>query len=371
MVKTSLSYAQEACATIMNEYTPEQLGVTTGNNGLFTYLQGLFLKAMSKVYELTGDKKYLDYIIDWVDSTLDENGKIKECGWWVSLQSLDFRQPGLLLIPLYKHTGDEKYIRLVEYLAESLTEFPTNSYGGFWHSMEEGMGKNEMWLDGLYMAGPLCTSYGAFKNKPEFIDLGVNQIELMWDNMRGEGSNLLRHGWDDTKQAAWADKETGLSDNIWARSMGWYVVAICEMLDDIPKEHPERSRIEEILKTALLAVVDVQDKQDGRWYEVLDMPGREGNWLENSASCLFVYAIDKAIKMGLLEKEYIENARRGYEGIINSTGYSASGELLIGNICVGTCIESGTYEHYINRDTCINDLHGSGAFILMCSQVDF
>ncbi len=371
MSKTALEYAQTACATIMDQYTPDQLGVTTGINRLFAYQPGLFVSGINRVYNKTGDKRYLQYIIDWVEGTLNEDGSIRESGWWISLQSLDFRQPGLLMLPLYQHTGDEKYIKLLEYLAESLLDYPMNSCGGFWHSMKEGNGKFEMWLDGLYMAGPLCTAYGAFKNKPEFIDIGVNQIILMWENMRGEHSNLLRHGWDDTKRAPWADPETGLSANVWGRAMGWYVVATVDMLDDIPMDHPERKRIENILKSALQAVVEVQDAEDGRWYEVLDMPGKEGNWLENSCSCLFVYALAKAVQKGIIEETYMENARRGYEGIINSLSYDENGQMLIGDICVGTCIDEGTYEHYINRATCVNDLHGTGAFVLMCSQVEF
>ncbi len=368
MNKTAMQYAKEACNTIMKKYTPEKLPPES----LFTYHQGVFLSGMNRIYAKCKEEQYLNYMKDWVESTLDENGKIKERGWWVSLASLDFRQAGILMLPLYQYTCDEKYLRFLEYLAGTLIEYPTNSKGGFWHNaVNDEKGMYEMWLDGLYMVGPLCAVYGAFFNKPEYTDMAVKQIILMWENMRGEGSNFLRHGWDDTKRAPWADPETGLSANVWGRAMGWYVVATVDMLDDIPMNHPERKRIEQILRSALQAVVEVQDEADGRWYEVLDMPGKEGNWLENSCSCLFVYAITKAVQKGILDEKCMENAKKGYAGIIRSTSYSEEGELLVGDICIGTCIDEGTYEHYINREKCVNDLHGSGAFILMCSQVEF
>ena len=126
----------------------------------------------------------------------------------------------------------------------------------------------------------------------------------------------------------------------------------------------------EIEKTLLKAIVKYQDTESGRWYEVVDKGEWEGNWLENSCSCLFVYAISKAIKKGYLSQEYYEAAKKGYEGVINSLSFDEAGGLMVGDICIGTCIEEGTYEHYINRDICVNDLHGSGAFVLMCSEYE-
>lgn len=357
-------YGYEACKTLMKKYDAEKLPP----RHLFTYHHGVFLSGMLKIYEKTGKEELFNYMKAWVESSLNEDGSVKDRGTgWVSLETLDFRQPGILFFPLYERTGDEQYMKNAAYLVESLKEFPTNSKGGFWHMVSQ---PNQMWLDGLYMAGPIMVMYADKMNKPEFFDIAANQVELMYENMLDEKTGLLIHGWDDSKEAEWADKVTGKSQEVWARAMGWFVTATVDILDYLPKTHPKRENIIKILENMLSAIVKYQDKEDGRWYEVVDKGDWEGNWLENSGSCLFVYALSKAIRMGYIDSKYKENAKKGYEGVINSLKWSEEGELLVGDICIGTCIDEGTYEHYISRDVCINDLHGSGAFTIMCGEYE-
>ena len=364
-----LDYGRKACETIMKKYPPDKLPPYAADRnppvGLFSYHQGVFLSGMNRIYQKCKDKKYFDYIKGWVDSVTTPDGKIIELGGWVSLETLDFRQPGILMFPLYEETGEEKYIEVVKYLAESLPVFPTNTLGGFWHMQSQ---PNQMWLDGLYMAGPVLAMYADKYNKPELLELVIKQVFVMWDNMRDEKTGLLRHGWDESKVAEWADPKTGLSQEVWGRAMGWFVTALADILDYIPKNHKDRDRLIEIEAALLMSAVKYQH-EGGRFYQVLDKGGNDGNWLENSCTCLLVYAIAKSVKNGYIEEKYLEYAKKGYEGVISSLTYSDDGELLLGDVCIGTCIDSGDYKHYINRETCVNDLHGSGAFVLMCSEV--
>lgn len=229
---------------------------------------------------------------------------------------------------------------------------------------------NQMWLDSLYMVGPLMSMYANKFDKPAFFDMVINQIIVMHENMWDAKSGLMVHGWDESKKISWADPITGKSKEIWGRAMGWYVTALADILDYIPENHEQRLRLIEIERSLLEAVVKYQDAESGRWYEVVDKGDKEGNWLENSCTCLFVYALSKAVKKGYLKSEYYEAAKRGYKGVINSLFYDEEGRLQVGDICIGTCIDEGTYEHYINRKSCVNDLHGSGAFVLMCSEFE-
>ena len=360
-------YGLEACKTIMKKFEPEKLP-PCHRISLFTYHQGVFLSGLYKVYRKTGKEELFDYLKAWVKAALNEDGTVRDLGsGWVSLETLDFRQPGILFFPLYERTEDEQYMKNAAYLVESLKDYPVNSHGGFWHMVSQ---PNQMWLDGLYMAGPLMAMYADKMNKPEFFDMAADQVILMYENMLDEKTGLLVHGWDDSKEAPWADKETGKSQEVWARAMGWFVTATVDILDYLPKTHPKREDIIKILGNILSAIVKYQDKNDGRWYEVVDKGDREGNWLENSGSCLFVYALSKAVRMGYVDKAYKEYAKKGYDGIINSLKWGEDGELLVGDICVGTCIDEGTYEHYISREVCVNDLHGSGAFTIMCGEYE-
>ena len=366
---TPIEYGRMACETIIQKYKAAQLPPcrTVSNTSMFTYHQGVFLSGMNRIYQKTREQKLFEYIKEWVDSTLDENGQVIELGGWVSLETLDFRQPGILMFPLYEETKEEKYMDIVKYLVESLKEYPVNSLGGFWHMKSQA---NQMWLDSLYMVGPLMSMYANKFDKPAFFDMVINQIIVMHENMWDAKSGLMVHGWDESKKISWADPITGKSKEIWGRAMGWYVTALADILDYIPENHEQRLRLIEIERSLLEAVVKYQDAESGRWYEVVDKGDKEGNWLENSCTCLFVYALSKAVKKGYLKSEYYEAAKRGYKGVINSLFYDEEGRLQVGDICIGTCIDEGTYEHYINRKSCVNDLHGSGAFVLMCSEFE-
>ncbi len=73
--------------------------------------------------------------------------------------------------------------------------------------------------------------------------------------------------------------------------------------------------------------------------------------------------------MGIISNnEYSNIIKKAYDSLI-STIYYEKDILTIDNICTGTCIENGTYEYYINRSRTKNDLHGIGAFVLMCTEM--
>ena len=126
------------------------------------------------------------------------------------------------------------------------------------------------------------------------------------------------------------------------------------------------------LKKKLLdALLKYQDRKTGMWYQVVDKINAKDNWVESSATCLFIYSYAKALRLGVVYgEEYEDSLIKAYDGIINRLYYDENGWLVIDNICNGTCIDSGTYEHYISRTRVNNDLHGAGAFVLMCAEVE-
>ena len=357
----AIEYAHTAINTILKRQSKGELVY----KGLFEYPQGVFLAGMEQIYDTCHEEKYFEHIKNWMDDQIERIEKVVVEKSWTTFSTLDFRKSGTLLFGLYDKTGDEKYLEIARQLAESMKSYPVNAYGGFWHTKWT---KDEMWLDGLYMAGPFLAMYGAYSGKEEYFDMVANQLLVVWEHTRDPETGLPRHGWDCSKEAQWADPVTGLSEEVWGRALGWYTVAMCDILDYFPKTHEKYQQIVDVLNEFLKLVIDYQDEADGRWYQVVDKGDRADNWLENSCTCLLSYAIAKAVKKGYLEAEYMANAIKGYEGVIHSLKYDEEGNMLIGDICVGTCIESGKYEHYIGRTTCVNDLHGSGAFILMCSQ---
>ncbi len=335
----------------------------------FTYHQGVFLSGVEKIYLQNKKSEYDRYIKDYLNIVLDENKRARriEGDFWISLNSLDFRMPGILLARLYEESGDVRYLESIGELCESLlSDFPKNSHGGFWHMKSQ---PNQMWLDGLYMAGPLCAKYCVLSGKKEFGEAALKQMCLMYEHMRDKENNLLYHGWDDSFSAEWADKETGLSAEKWGRAMGWFAVAAVDIIEILGTLFEGAEIACEYIKEIFKALAEVQG-ESGYWYQVIDKPNAFGNWEESSGTCLVAYSMAKAVRLGMIEKEYIFSAKKAYEAVIDSLKTRDNGEIVLEKICIGTCIESGTYEHYINRDTIENDLHGGGAFLLMCAEMN-
>lgn len=353
-LKEPLYYARASVDTLMRKFTAGDLPP----KGHFHYHQGVFLSGVYKTYQACGKESYFQYIKDWVDSCIDENGRPYD----YDEGQLDDLQPGILLFPLYERTKDARYKNLLDAIMPVIRNFPRNAAGGFWHKKWY---PNQMWLDGLYMAGPICAEYGKRFDAPEYFDLVTEQALLMEKHTIDKKTGLLYHAWDCSKEERWADPVTGLSPEFWGRSIGWVPVAVLDDLDFIPKEHPGYSELQRMVRDLLTAVCRFQS-EEGRWYQVVDKGNEPDNWLETSCSCLFVAAVCKAVRAGILDKKYLSCARKGYEGVINSLKWAGE-DLLVGGVCVGTGV--GDYEHYINRPTSVNDLHGVGAFLIMCAEM--
>lgn len=353
---TALEYAKMACDTMMKKFAPEDLPP----KGHFHYHQGVFLSGVQKTYRLCREQEYFEYIKGWVDSIIDEKGEIHT----FDPGELDDIQPGILLYDLYHETRDERYKTALDTLLPLVLHFPRNPEGGFWHKERH---VNEMWLDGLYMGGPIAAQYGAEFDKPEYFDTCIYQALMMERNTRDKKTGLLYHAFDFGRKQAWADPVTGCSPEFWGRSIGWVPVALLDEAEFIPQDYPRRDALLTVAIDLLKAVVNYQDAESGLWYQVVDKGGQEGNWLESSCTCLFTAAICKAVRCGYLDESYLTYAEKGFKGIIDRLKYNENG-VIIDNICIGTGV--GDYVHYCNRPTSENDLHGAGAFILMCQEVE-
>lgn len=372
--KTALEYGKLVCEAIMHKFAPEKLPP----EGVLFYHQGVFLSGMQQIYMLSGERKYFDYIKAYIDSVIGKNGELYGFCHEITddstadlakraLTMLDHKQPTILLYNLYDETGDEKYINAIKTAAESMHFWPVNQYGGYWHMMTQ---HNQMWMDGAYMAGPLSVMYAARFGDTVLRDRAIKQIFLMEEFMKDEKTGLYYHGWDASKQEKWADPNTGLSGQFWGRAVGWYAVAILDMLDYLPKNYPGVERLKKIESDLLASLAKFCDKETGMWFEILDKPEKEDNWVESSCTSLFVYSYAKAMRLGVVSKEYEPVMQKAYDSLIDRLYYDDEGYIVVDNICIGTCIDEGTYEHYINRAKIKNDLHGTGAFALMCAEAE-
>jgi unsaturated rhamnogalacturonyl hydrolase len=226
-----------------------------------------------------------------------------------------------------------------------------------------------MWLDGAYMGSPFYAEYGMRNDEYENFDDVALQIKLMFEYMRDPETGLLYHGWDQSKTQRWADPETGLSPNFWGRAIGWYAMAIVDVLDYFPEDHPQRDDLVIILEKLSEALVKYQDEETGVWYQVVDQGDREGNYLEASASIMFTYAMAKGANNGYLDAKYREIAERAYDGILEQfIEVDENGLVNINQVCAvaglgGDPYRDGTYEYYVNERIQVNDTKATGPFI--------
>lgn len=337
----------------------------------WAYDYGVLGKGLEGVWKKTGNKRIFDYIKDNMDHFVDDNGRIRY--YVLEDYNIDYINNGKTLIFLYKETGEPKYKKAIDLLREQLKSHPRTSEGGFWHKK---IYPYQMWLDGLYMGSPFYAEYiQLYENGDNFEDV-IKQFVLMNQYSRDPKTGLLYHGWDESRQQLWSDKETGCSANFWGRSMGWFAMALVDVLDYIPEDHEGRNDVVEILKNMVEALAKVQDTESGLWYQVLDQKDRDGNYLESSASSMFTYAMAKAVRKGYIEPTYKTVAEKAMKGMLvhfieeDDQGYLNLTDINNGAGLGGTPYRDGSYEYYVGEPKAVNNLLGVGAFIQACVEIE-
>ncbi len=350
---------------------PECWQFDHGSRPFFGYTQGVGAMAMLGVWQATGDEKYYDYVYRYADFMVNDEGKIFNYNYDIDPYNLDLINAGKMFFTLYERTGDEKYKKAMDMLYNTLQTHPRNSLGGFWHKQIYPW---QMWLDGLYMATTYLLQYGVVFDKPEAVDDAIDQFLLVKQYMHNPENGLYYHAWDEAKRQRWADPETGLSHIFWGRSIGWWWMAVVDILDYVPEDHPKRPELIEIVQGLADAVPKYQD--GGLWYQVVDMGGREGNYQEASVSSMFMYCIAKAVNKGYISQDYMKYAEAAYEGLTTTLmRVDEDGTLNLTNCCAvaglgGSPYRDGSYEYYINERIRDNDGKATGPFIMGCLQLN-
>lgn len=337
----------------------------------WVYETGFFLKGVEQVWRETGNDKYFAYIKKIVDSYVEPDGKIKT--YEMEEYNIDHVNPGKVLLTLYNATREEKYKLAAFAVMRQLETHPRTKEGGFWHKKIYPW---QMWLDGIYMGAPFYAEFSKMFDRPAGFDDVAKQIIFIANHTREVNTGLLYHGWDESKQQQWANPVTGCSPNFWGRAMGWYAMGIVDVLDFLPNDHPQREKIIMIFRDMSAAIVKYQDQKTGLWYQVMDQGQREGNFLEASASAMFVYALAKAIRHGYLGAEYLPAVKKGYEGMIKYLiKENADGSIDLTQVCQvaglgGKPYRDGSYAYYVSTPIVSNDLKGVGAFIMASVEME-
>ena len=331
----------------------------------WNYTTGLELLAFLDS-EVPSAKEYVDA---WYDAIIAEDGNVG-ANYKRSNYNVDHICPARTLIKLYDLTGKEKYRAAIDSIYMQVCTQPRTETGNFWHKK---IYPYQVWLDGLYMAQPFYAMYSAkcvnstHEKYVNFDDI-ADQVRTTYSKGYDYSSGLLRHAWDESCSMFWADPYTGQSAHSWGRAMGWYLMALVDVLDYMPEDHPAREDLIGILTTLLARLQDYDDPATGMWYQVLDCPGREGNYIEATCSAMFTYVYLKAAENGYAP-EYAKYARKLYRKLVKAfIREEKDGTITLTQCCAvaglgGKENRSGDYEYYIHEKITENDPKGVGPFI--------
>jgi unsaturated rhamnogalacturonyl hydrolase len=369
-----LPWSQRAANAAMARWADGHFA-PAGAPSAWNYELGTLLAGMRSVWLTDVDPRDFNYIKNSVDALVAPDGSIPTLK--PEEHQLDNILLGRQLLFLYGVTQNKRYLTAATFLWNQLGAQPRNAEGGYWHKQRY---PNQMWLDGLYMAEPFRAEYASISHHPEeFADI-TKQFVLMEQHSRDPKTGLLYHGWDQSKQERWANKQTGDSQEFWARGIGWYMMALVDTLDYYPKGDPGRAQLMAILRREAVAVRRFQDKKTGLWYTMMNKPSEKGNYFESSSACMFVYALAKGVRHGYLPDPepdgFLAAAERGYKGILAHFVQAQGDDVSLTDTVKasglgGEPYRDGTYAYYIGEKVVTNDPKGVGVFIMASTEMEY
>jgi unsaturated rhamnogalacturonyl hydrolase len=368
------------CRCLFAQLEPEPLAQTVlrqvqGKEARWDYALGLFARSVRSLGVQSHDDALVARAEDLFLQQVGADGAIR--GYKPEDDNLDHVAPGRILLEAYAAHPEERVKKALDQLREQLRHQPRTADGGFWHKKKY---VSQMWLDGLYMASPFLAHYGEIFHDEGSKREAVKQILLMDQHAYDPAKGLYYHAWDEKKAQEWANPQTGCSPNFWSRSLGWFAMAVVDVMEVLPADSPEFAQVRPVLERIAKGVARYQDPASGLWWQVTDQAARSGNYLESSASCMFVYSLAKAVRLGWLpEHEYGPVIRKGAEGIQREfIRKDDSGETHLTHCCEVAGLgftnaagrkRDGSFEYYISEPVIEDDLKAVGPYLLAAVEL--
>ncbi len=340
----------------------------TRNNSRWSYTTGLLMQSMDDRSEATGDNEFADYARRTIDSYVTEDGGILT--YKPESFNIDQINSGKMLLRLYAKDPDPKYLAAIDALAAQLADHPRTSEGAFWHKQ---IYPDQLWLDGVYMGMPFWAGVGVLQDDEHKLAEAAGEFTIARSHLRDPETGLYYHAWDEAMKQDWADPDTGRSHYVWGRGMGWYAMALVDILDVIPAEQTElREPLLAIIPELADSLVRYQD-ESGAWFQIVDMPGAAGNYREASASAMFTYFLAKAINRGYLPDTYTAAAKKAWNGLVDEFfAEYADGTVHVTNICEVAGLgygRDGSYRYYMSEPVVADDPKGLAPAIMAGLQM--
>lgn len=337
------------------------------------YIESCILKAYMDGYKESGSETYYQFVKNFINRLYDQSGHIPEID--VRYYSIDQIRPATLLFDLYEKEKDPKYKSVLDMIYEQMKTYPRTKSGNFWHKENY---PNQIWLDGLYMGQPFYVRYiKEFAEKKDYSDT-IDQFMNVRKYIYNEEKHLYYHAYDESRDMFWCDQATGMSPNVWGRAVGWFVMALVDVLEQLEGEPCDTKPLKGLLQEALDGMLPYQHP-DGMWYQVVDKGDSPGNYLESSGSLMLAYAMLKGSRLGYIAKEYSERGLFAFHGTVRQYLREEQGEVLLGGICrsagLGTNpdtgkIRDGSFKYYTESEAIVsNNGHGVAPLLMAYAEV--
>ena len=345
--------------------------IRSGKPNKWNYIDGCMITALLRMYEITGIRKYLDFSDRFVSAFVNEDGTVGT--YSVDEYNLDNVRPACNLFILYDLTGKEKYRKAMDTVRSQLDTMPRTNEGNFWHKK---IYPYQVWLDGMYMAQPFYVEYEKRFNKMSGCIDSYKQFQNVRRLMRDEKTGLYYHGYDESREMYWADKETGCSPNFWLRATGWFMASLVDTAEAMGEQlYNEYRTLQDMLKELADSLLKYMDKKSHMFYQVIDKKDAQGNYLETSGSALIAYALLKGVRLGYLPKRYADIAEEIFYGITDRyLSKNEDGTPKLGGICLvaglgGEQHRDGSLEYYFSEPVVENDAKGTAPLLLAYTEL--
>lgn len=272
-----------------------------GDFRLVSYEWGVLYAGMLHAGEITGDPVFTEYTTSRMQFISDlvpryrplvEQGLMKGYSFRSIIQPHALDDAGAMCAAMIKTTSggfNDKLLPIIEnymdYISHEQFRFEDGTLA------RNRPLPNTLWLDDLFMSVPALAQMGKLTGDIKYFDDAVKQVLQFSERMFIEEKGLFMHGW-----------VLGMEVRPrfhWARANGWAIMAIVELLDVLPSDHPGYGSVMQILKAHVAGLAPLQSGQ-GFWHQLLD---RSDSFLETSATAIFTYSIAKAINEGWIDAQ--------------------------------------------------------------------
>ncbi len=338
------------------------------------YIESCILKAYLDSYELTGDEREYQFAKDFIDRLYNDKGEIEQID--TQYYNIDQIRMANVLFTLFNREGDLKYKKVLDTLYTQLQTYPRTKSGNFWHKTNY---ENQIWLDGLYMGQPFYVRYiKEFQDEKDFSDT-IEQFKNVRKYLFDDQTNLYVHAYDESRSMFWCNKETGHSPHVWSRAVGWYAMALVDVLELLEGEDVDSDELKILLKETIDGMLPYQ-QPNGMWYQVVEHPGEKGNYLETSGTTMMAYALLKAVRLEYLSKDYEKYGVAAFNGTAETYMREEDGEVYLGGICRSAGlgkhpelgrIRDGSYDYYVRGEKVVdNNGHGVAPLLMAYNEIN-